>query len=146
MSQAQFNIPPFHLAFPVTNLNATRDFYMRILKCRIGRESERWIDFDFFGHQITAHLDEASSQDVGRNDVDKKSIPARHFGAILPWDQWDQLVTRIKSHKVAFYVEPYTRFAGEVGEQRTFFIQDPSENYLEFKCFKQQSSIFQNEL
>ena len=138
--------PPFHLAFPVTNLELIREFYTEVLQCQIGRESQRWIDFNFFGHQITAHLDETCSDDIGRNLVDEKAIPARHFGVILPWLAWDELVERIKAYKISFYVEPYTRFAGEVGEQRTFFIQDPSENYLEFKCFKHQSTIFQSKL
>ena len=136
--------PPFHLAFPVTNLDAVREFYTRVLKCRIGRESERWIDFDFFGHQITAHLAESRNDAVACNDVDKKAIPARHFGAILPCSEWEQLVEEVKAQHIAFYVEPYTRFAGEVGEQRTFFIQDPCENFLEFKCFKDESYIFRN--
>ena len=139
-------IPPFHLAFPVTNLLEIRDFYTTVLQCRVGRESQRWIDFDFFGHQITAHLDESSSNNVGHNDVDEQSIPARHFGAILSWEQWDQLVAHIRVHNIAFYVEPYTRFLGEVGEQRTFFIQDPCENFIEFKCFKDDTYIFRNHL
>ena len=137
------NASPFHLAFPVANLEAIRDFYASVLDCKVGRESERWIDFNFFGHQITAHLDESGYSDVACNDVDSKSIPARHFGVILPWNEWDGLVERVKSHEVVFYVTPYTRFEGQVGEQRTFFIQDPCGNYLEFKCFKDQSVIFQ---
>lgn len=133
---------PFHLAFPVINLTSVRDFYTSVLNCKVGRENERWIDFDFFGHQITAHLDETTSQEIGRNQVDNKAIPARHFGVILDWEDWDALVKRIKKHNIFFYVEPYTRFAGETGEQRTFFIQDPSENFLEFKCFKDKNLIF----
>lgn len=133
---------PFHLAFPVTNLGAIRDFYTGVLKCRVGRESDRWIDFDFFGHQITAHLDESSLDNITCNDVDDKAIPSRHFGAILSWQQWDDLVVNVKAHDISFYIDPCTRFKGQVGEQRTFFIQDPCENYLEFKCFKDQSFIF----
>jgi len=133
---------PFHLAFPVANLGEVRDFYTQVLKCRVGRESERWIDFDFFGHQITAHLDESMGNDVVYNDVDNKTIPARHFGAIIAWEQWDVLVEDIRANNIPFYINPYTRFQGQIGEQRTFFIQDPSNNYLEFKCFKDQSYIF----
>ena len=139
------NPPPFHLAFPVDNLVAIRQFYLEVLQCQIGRESDRWIDFNFFGHQITAHLDETSRSEIIKNDVDNKAIPARHFGAILDWSSWDELVATVRVHKVAFYIEPYTRFAGEVGEQRTFFIQDPSNNFLEFKCFRDPSYIFQAE-
>ncbi len=137
---------PFHLAFPVANLESIKDFYTHVLKCQVGRESDRWIDFNFYGHQITAHLDESCQTDVAYNEVDNQSIPARHFGVILSWQTWDELVENIKSLDVAFYVDPYTRFQGQVGEQRTFFIQDPSNNFLEFKCFKDQSYIFQKKL
>lgn len=137
-------IPLFHLAFPVTDIAATRDFYVEVLQCEIGREAERWIDFKFFGHQITAHLDETESVSFGRNEVDHKAIPARHFGAILPWSDWDQLVERLQNLGVSFYIEPYTRFVGEIGEQRTFFVQDPCENYLEFKCFRNPDTIFKS--
>ena len=136
--------PPFHLAFPVNNLDAVRDFYTRVLNCTIGRESERWIDFHFFGHQITAHLSETNQNEISRNEVDSKAIPARHFGAILDWSDWDQLLERVKQFEIQFYIEPYTRFEGEIGEQRTFFIQDPSENFLEFKCFKDPSYLFKS--
>ena len=139
------NTPPFHLAFPVDDLTTIRSFYLEVLQCQIGRESDRWIDFNFFGHQITAHLNATSRAKVGRNNVDNKAIPARHFGVILAWSDWDELVSRVRAHKVKFYLEPYTRFAGEVGEQRTFFIQDPSGNFLEFKCFRDMNYVFKAE-
>ena len=135
--------PPFHLAFPVTNLEAVREFYVSVLNCSIGRESDRWIDFDFFGHQITAHLDPTMINEVPVNSVDCHSIPARHFGVILDWSEWDGLVDRIRDFNINFYIEPYTRFKNQTGEQRTFFIQDPSRNYLEFKCFKDKKIIFE---
>ncbi len=135
-------IPPFHLAIPVNDLAVIREFYVTVLQCEVGRESERWIDFNFHGHQITAHLDETEFNQVGRNQVDNKAVPARHFGTILPWGEWSQLVDRLCALDIIFYIEPYTRFAGEVGEQRTFFIQDPSDNYLEFKCFRHSDYIF----
>lgn len=135
---------PFHLAFPVSDLEVVRDFYTRVLKCQIGRESERWIDFNFFGHQITTHLDESSSNEVTCNAVDSKQVPVRHFGAILQWDDWDVLVEVIRSNNIEFYVAPYTRFEGEIGEQKTFFIQDPCGNFIEFKCFKDEAYIFRN--
>lgn len=133
---------PFHLAFPVTNLELIKDFYTLVLKCRLGRESSRWIDFDFYGHQITAHLDESINNSIAYNEVDNQSIPARHFGVILEWQEWDDLLENIKVFDVPFYVQPYTRFQDQVGEQRTFFIQDPSNNFLEFKCFKDKQYIF----
>ena len=135
--------PPFHLAFPVTNLEAVREFYVSVLNCSIGRESDRWIDFDFFGHQITAHLDPAMINEVPVNSVDGHSIPARHFGVILDWSEWDGLVDRIRDFNIVFYIEPYTRFKNQAGEQRTFFIQDPSRNFLEFKCFRNKKIIFE---
>lgn len=136
-------MPPFHLAFPVNEIATTRHFYVDTLQCEIGRQSERWIDFNFFGHQITAHVDESLTDEAIRNQVDNKAIPARHFGAILPWQDWDNLVLRLNELKIAYYIEPYTRFVGEMGEQRTFFIQDPSGNYLEFKCFRNPNMIFE---
>lgn len=135
-------MPPFHLAFPVSDIVATRNFYTQVLHCKVGREAERWIDFNFFGHQITAHLDATEEQSFGRNEVDTKSIPARHFGAVLPWSEWDQLVERLQKMEISFYIAPYTRFIGEIGEQRTFFIQDPCKNYLEFKCFRNPDRMF----
>lgn len=135
--------PPFHLAFPVTNLEAIREFYVSVLQCSIGRESDRWIDFNFFGHQLTAHLDESMSNKMPVNCVDGHSIPARHFGVILNWSDWDNLVDRMKKFNIQFYVEPYIRFKGESGEQRTFFVQDPSLNFLEFKCFRNEKLIFE---
>ncbi len=137
--------PPFHLAFPVINLSSIREFYTKVLGCEVGRESDKWIDFNFFGHQITAHVDETILEKVGRNSVDNKAIPARHFGAILEWSDWDELVDRLSAYGIEYYLEPYTRFKGEPGEQRTFFILDPSDNYLEFKCFKDNRLIFQSD-
>ena len=134
---------PFHLAFPVSNLESIREFYVSVLQCSIGRESDRWIDFNFFGHQITAHLEETTSNACSVNRVDGHSVPARHFGVILQWDEWDRLVDRVNSKKIQFYIDPYTRFEKQPGEQRTFFIQDPSKNFLEFKCFRNQEIIFE---
>ncbi|MEM8843437.1 MAG: VOC family protein [Pseudomonadota bacterium] len=134
------SIPPFHLAFPVQSIKSTRRFYVEILGCDVGREDERWIDFNFFGHQITAHLAEDESKNY--NQVDNRAVPTRHFGAILAWEDWHQLVKRVRSYHIEFYIEPYTRFKDQVGEQRTFFIQDPSQNYLEFKSFRDSQYIF----
>ncbi len=133
--------PPFHLAFPVSDLEAARRFYVDLLGCKLGRESERWIDFDFFGHQITAHLVAAEST-VDTNPVDGKNVPVRHFGLILDWDHWHALADRLRAAGVTFLIEPYVRFKGEVGEQATLFILDPSGNGLEFKSFQDQSQVF----
>lgn len=135
-------LAPFHLAFPVYDIDSTRIFYGEILGCEIGRQAERWIDFDFFGHQLSAHLINAESNAIATNQVDRQAVPARHFGVVLPAQQWQQLVARLAEYAIDYYIEPYTRFAGEVGEQRTFFIKDPSDNYLEFKSFREQAAIF----
>ncbi|MBT5098068.1 VOC family protein [Gammaproteobacteria bacterium] len=135
---------PFHLAFPVKDIAATRTFYTQMLRCKVGREDLRWIDFDFFGHQISAHLDESLENPCARNAVDEKAVPSRHFGMVLLWDQWDELLAHLKQQGMTFSIQPYTRFAGEVGEQRTFFIQDPSDNFLEFKCFREEQRVFAN--
>ena len=131
------------MAFPVNDLQSTRDFYSEVLQCDVGRESEQWIDFNFFGHQITAHLVNTSLHELSRNEVDSRQIPVRHFGAILTPQVWDSLATRLQQLDMVFYIEPSTRFVGKAGEQRTFFIQDPSGNYLEFKCFENSDYIFQ---
>ena len=133
--------PLFHLAFPVTDLETSRAFYTGVLGCGVGRESARWIDFDFFGHQITCHL-VAEMPAVATNPVDGKQVPASHFGAILDWDDWHELAERLKGAGTDFLIAPYIRFAGEVGEQATLFISDPSGNGLEFKAFKNPERVF----
>lgn len=147
-------MPPFHLAFPVHDLEAARAFYAGVLGCALGREDARWIDFDFFGHQITAHLvsgapdvagerSRAPSSAAPSNEVDGDDVPVRHFGAILAWDAWHALAGRLRAEPgVRFVIEPRIRFAGEVGEQATFFVRDPSGNALEFKSFRDPSRIF----
>jgi extradiol dioxygenase family protein len=131
---------PFHLAFPVDDLEAARAFYNGLLACPIGREDPRWIDFDFFGHQITAHLAERSSAPT--NEVDGDDVPVRHFGAILEWSAWHELAEHLRSSGAAFLIEPRIRFEGQVGEQATFFVRDPAGNALEFKSFKDPSRVF----
>lgn len=131
----------FHLAFPVSDLAATRRFYSESLGCRVGRESERWIDFDLHGHQITAHLVNEAGH-VTRNPVDGDAVPVPHFGLILPWDEWHALAARLEQAGTAFVIAPKIRFAGKTGEQATMFLQDPSGNALEFKAFRDESQIF----
>ena len=135
------SLRPFHLAFPVLNIKKTKKWYTEILGCSVGRESEKWIDFNFFGHQISAHL--IIGQDAVRsNPVDGKQIPVRHFGIILEPKEWNDLAVRLSDLKANFKVEPYTRFKGKKGEQSTMFVIDPSGNYLEFKSFKNDEMIF----
>ncbi|MDF2094907.1 VOC family protein [Aquibaculum arenosum] len=135
-------MPPFHMAFPVADLEATRSFYLDVLGCGLGREAERWIDFDFFGHQISAHLRPDEVARAQTNEVDGDQVPVRHFGAILEWDAWHALAERLKAAETAFIIEPHIRFKGQVGEQATMFFTDPSGNALEFKAFKDPARVF----
>jgi uncharacterized protein len=134
--------PPFHLAFPVADLAATRAFYGGLLGCREGRSAERWVDFDFFGHQISAHLVDEAAARGETNPVDGDDVPVRHFGAVLPWDEWHALARRLRAAGVRFLIEPHVRFRGEVGEQATMFLVDPGGNALEFKSFQDPSRLF----
>ena len=136
---------PFHLAFPVFDLEKTRFFYGQIIGCKEGRSAKRWVDFNFFGHQISAHLVEAKNKDNAHNEVDGDSVPTQHFGAIIEWVSWVQLHQRFKSFNIDFRIEPKIRFVGQPGEQGTFFVDDPAGNCLEFKTFRQPSQIFATE-
>ncbi len=133
---------PFHLAFPVKNLEKTRSFYGDLLGCSIGRTSDRWIDFNFWGHQLTAHLVEENKSAEESNPVDGHNVPVKHFGAILEWEEWQKLSQKLKAAEIKFVIEPYIRFEGEVGEQATMFFLDPSGNAVEFKSFKDFDQIF----
>jgi extradiol dioxygenase family protein len=136
------NIQPFHVAFPVSDLKVTRNFYVNKLECTEGRSSPSWIDFNLFGHQIVAHLSPNEVNDVEKSEVDGKMVPVRHFGVILEWDQWYVFANMLQSKTIEFIIEPYIRFKGESGEQATMFFLDPSGNALEFKSFKNKSHIF----
>ncbi len=131
----------FHLAFPVHDLDAARDFYGGVLECPEGRSSERWIDFDLFGHQIVAHLSESAGVRAS-NHVDADDVPVPHFGIVLPMGEWKALADKLRSSGIEFIIEPKIRFAGEVGEQATMFFLDPSGNALEFKGFADFESVF----
>ena len=133
---------PFHLAFPVHDLAAARAFYGGTLGCAEGRSSETWIDFDFYGHQIVAHLDPAARPVAVANAVDGHDVPVPHFGVVLRMDDWRTLAERVSAAGVAFGIEPHTRFAGQVGEQATMFFRDPSGNALEFKAFGDDAQLF----
>lgn len=136
------SIRPFHLAFPVRDLIATRQFYETVLGCTIGRTADTWIDFNLFGHQLTAHLSPAECDEVATNAVDGKKVPVRHCGVILEMSQWQALADRLQQQGTEFVIAPYVRFKGEVGEQATMFFLDPSGNALEFKAFQQDEAIF----
>lgn len=133
---------PFHLAFPVSDLEATRDFYCNVLGCTTGRTSDHWIDFNMYGHQVVAHLKPEETALASTNQVDGDSVPVRHFGVILEMDEWHDLADRLKKSGISFIIEPHIRFQGQVGEQATMFFLDPSGNALEFKAFADQSLIF----
>ena len=135
--------PRFHLAFPVHDLASARAFYTGILGCAEGRASDDWVDFDFFGHQIVAHLSPNEAGHKAHNLVDGDEVPVRHFGAILEMAQWRELADRLKQKNVRFLIEPDIRFAGQSGEQATFFVLDSSGNALEFKAFDDDSRIFE---
>jgi extradiol dioxygenase family protein len=134
---------PFHLAIAVDDLDAARAFYGGLLGCPEGRSSERWIDFDLFGHQLVAHL---APQRIAANDhhnpVDDHAVPVPHFGVVLEWRAFEQLAERLRAQGVEFVIEPYVRFAGQVGEQATMFFRDPAGNALEFKSFRDPSRLF----
>jgi extradiol dioxygenase family protein len=136
------DIPRFHLAFPVRDLDEARSFYGELLGCPEGRSSDEWVDFDFYGHQIVAHL---SPDEVGHkstNAVDGHDVPVRHFGAILTLPQWAALAEKLKAAGTAFVIEPNIRFQGQPGEQATMFFLDPSGNALEFKAFARDEMVF----
>lgn len=136
------DIPRFHLAFPVRDLAEARAFYGGLLGCPEGRSSDAWVDFDFYGHQIVAHL---SPDEVGHratSAVDGHDVPVRHFGAILTVPQWEALAERLKAAGTAFVIEPDIRFRGQPGEQATMFFLDPSGNALEFKAFARDEMVF----
>ena len=135
-------IPRFHIAFPVHDLDLARDFYINLLGCDVGRHSEEWIDFDFYGHQIVAHLSPEDCVVPKQNEVDGDQVPSRHFGVILPWDKWRELCAMLQRERINFFIEPRIRFKNSSGEQGTFFINDPSGNILEFKAFKNENQIF----
>ena len=132
---------PFHLAFPVHDLAAARAFWGGVIGCSEGRSSDAWIDFDFYGHQIVAHLAPAAAP-AASNPVDGHDVPVPHFGVVLDWDDWHELAARLRDSETRFVIEPGIRFRGEVGEQATFFLYDPSGNALEFKAFADDRQVF----
>ena len=139
---AAMTLPPFHLAFPVHDLDAARAFYGGLLGCPEGRSAAQWIDFDFFGHQIVAHLDPESGPRRHFAPVDGDEVPVPHFGAVLGMAQWQALADRLTGAGVRFVIEPGIRFAGQAGEQATMFFLDPSGNALEIKAMRDPDALF----
>ena len=133
---------PFHLAFPVHDLSAARAFYGELLGCPEGRSSSEWVDFNLYGHQVVAHLAPDQTGLAVTNAVDGDNVPVRHFGVVLSMDEWQALADKLKKAGQSFIIEPHVRFKGQVGEQATMFFLDPSGNALEFKAFKDMSSLF----
>ncbi len=137
-------LPPFHLAIPVHDLDKARHFYGEVFALEEGRSSARWVDFDFYGHQLVIHQSPVTPahERANTNPVDGHDVPVPHFGLVLEWEQWEALAARLKSLDTQFVIEPYVRFEGEVGEQATMFLLDPCGNALEFKAFKDIGQLF----
>jgi extradiol dioxygenase family protein len=135
-------LTPFHLAFPVHDLDAARGFYAGLLGCGEGRSADTWIDFDLYGHQLVAHLDARRTARETSNPVDGHDVPVPHFGVVLGWDDWHALAARLAAAGVDFGIAPHIRFAGQPGEQATMFFRDPSGNALEFKAFRDPAKLF----
>ncbi len=133
---------PFHVAIPVYDVELARKFYRDVMLCKEGRSSEKWVDFDMYGHQFVIHYKPETEGDLHTNSVDGHEIPVPHYGVILKWEDWESLAERLTELNISFVVEPYIRFKGEVGEQATMFFLDPCGNPLEFKAFKDESQIF----
>jgi len=133
---------PFHLAIPVRDIASTRRFYTGILGCSVGRSCETWIDVDFFGHQLSAHVKPDELAPAKTNTVDGEKIPVRHFGIVLDRESWEILKQKLDKHSVDFLIRPVVRFKGKIGEQATLFIRDPSGNVLEFKTFNSDQQLF----
>ena len=135
---------PFHLAIPVTDLEESKKFYHNLLGAKIGRFSDTWIDFDFFGHQLVCHLSPTSSSEI-LNPVDQVDVPVPHYGVVLEWNQFEAIIKQLEEKKINFFIKPSIRFKGEVGEQATAFLKDPSGNAIEFKSFRNMDNLFKAE-
>ena len=133
----------FHLAYTVSDLDSARSFYGGILGCQEGRSSDSWIDFNFFGHQLVCHLSQSKTIEI-TNPVDNHDVPVPHFGLVLEWDAFHLLIKELENKKIRFIIEPTIRFKGQIGEQATAFLYDPSGNAIEFKSFKDMKDLFRN--
>ena len=133
---------PFHLAIPVTNLQAAKAFYGDLLGCERGRSDEMWIDWNFFGHQLVTHKVAVMPSAPQHNAVDEHAVPVPHFGVVLTMEDWQALADKLTNAGTEFIIEPYVRFKGKPGEQATLFFRDPSGNALEFKAFASMDQLF----
>ena len=133
---------PFHLAVPVTDIPVAKEFYGSKLGFIEGRSSKNWVDYNFFGHQLVCHIGETN---IFFNKVDGKDVPIPHFGILLEWEEFDNFLNKLKENDVKFVIEPYLRFEGLPGEQKTMFFKDPFGNALEFKSFKNDRDIFRKD-
>ncbi len=136
-------LPPFHAAIVVHDLDASRSFYGGLLGCQEGRCSDGWVDFNLYGHQLVCHLDSSTEADRHQTSpVDGEDVPVPHFGVVLSMHEWQQLTKRLRRRQTQFVIDPGIRFVGEPGEQATLFIADPSGNVLEFKAFSDPENLF----
>jgi len=135
---------PFHLAIPVTDIEESKRFYHNLLGAKIGRFSDTWIDFDFFGHQLVCHLSPASISETS-NPVDQEDVPIPHYGVVLDWNEFEKIIKQLEEKKINFIIKPTIRFKGEVGEQAIAFLRDPSGNAIEFKSFRNMDNLFKAE-
>lgn len=142
LKSGRMTLRPFHLAFPVDDLAAARAFYGEVMGCAEGRSSDEWIDFDFFGHQIVAHLAPGEAGDRASNHVDGHGVPVPHFGIVLRMEDWEALAERLKAAGTVFAIPPTIRFKGQPGEQATMFFRDPAGNALEMKAFASDEMLF----
>ena len=145
-------LTPFHLAIAVDDIATARAFYSGVLGCGEGRSDTRWVDFDFFGHQLVAHCVEPTKVEpaknkapLERNSVDGHDVPGPHFGVVLDWRDWQHLADKLTGQAIDFVIKPYVRFQGQVGEQATMFFYDPFGNALEFKAFKNAEDLFRKD-
>ena len=134
--------PPFHLAYPVSDLTAVRTFFTDTLGASVGREAERWVDLNFFGHQLSFHLSESSDLNPPTNQVDGDAVPTLHFGCVLLWEDWLSYYERFLVAECEFLIDKKIRFEGKVGEQGTFFVKGPCGIAIEFKSFKDGTQLF----
>ena len=133
---------PFHLAFPVLNLDATEEFYVKVIGCSIGRRTPQSINFNFHGHQIVAHLVNSMTDNSTNGHVDGKQVPPFHFGLVMDWVDWNYFKDDLMEKNISFRIKPHIRYPGKVGEQATMFLDDPSGNALEFKSFRDDDRLF----
>ena len=133
---------PFHLAFLVRDLESTRRFYVGLLGCREGRSTDAWVDLEFYGHQLSAHVSAERPQLVACGHVDSVAVPIPHFGAIVGWEEFERLAARLGEAGVRFVLEPQVRYRGKPAEQATLFVLDPSGNAIELKSFRDPRAVF----